>query len=513
MTQFIKKNRNIVFWVVFGMVILCQIFFQYYGVFKYGYLVPPGDDGVNHYWMAKDILDGKSPWDVFLNGGYPPFFHWLIAEFAVIFNTDLVKVMLYFTPLLPVLSAISIFFLSKEIFNSNAALIAMSLYVFATRSPYQLLYDGGYPNLLAASIFLPMTILFFLKAMRSNNQIKYLNYTLMVLFSFLTFFTHHLSSFYLVTVYIFSIPALIIFLFRHKSDKSKPNGKILLVIYIFSIVLIFALAIFTSFFNSIKHFLEMFVHFNNTFPYVKFIGTAEPETILNLNKAIALTGTSVFPLGVASLLSIIFFFKFRKIVRNFRGIIICVIWLVILLIASRFTFLSNPERLIRDSVFPLTLLASGFVVYILSLNKQILYKTTMILLLIACSSYTVMYRLNSALAYNQMERYSQIDKDAFNLIFTEDPDAKVIAFSCDDWLHNILYSENQVFLRNIGHLPPNDSFEGFDYIYAEHDYSNWIPDRCIPISNKLLEEDPNLQILSTYNKYFSKISVYQVIAK
>lgn len=505
------KNKNIIFWIIFALVLLAQVFLQYYGIFKYQYLVPPGDDGVNHYWMAKEILDGRSAWDVFISGGYPPFFHWLIAQCASIFNTDLVKVMLYFTPLLPVLSAISIFCLSKEIFNRNAALISMALYVFAVRSPYQLLSDGGYPNLLSASFFLPMAIFFLLLFIKNESFNKYIYLILFALFSLSTILTHHISSYYLFIILFFSLPIMIILYRSEKlTDSIKKFKKIALVYAVFILISIATLLIINP--GSLQGLLAQSIAFGSSLPFVKLIGSAEPGTILNIKESIFLIGTSVSVLGVVSLMLFSLPKRQEKTFINRDGLIIFFVWVIILVVGSRLTFLPNPERLIRDLALPLSILSGGAVLYTASKAGRNHIKALLLVFVLLLSYPTIKYRYLIAMEFNSMQRYEEIDQEIIDTYLTSAPPTYVLALSCDDWL-KIMTPGNNVYMKNDGAILPTVELAAYDYVYAETSVKSWLPKRCIEPDVEALYRNKELNLIDIFPKNNSSIVLLRVNKK
>lgn len=501
MGNFFSKYKYHIYWSVFASLILIQFVLQYYGLIRYHYPVPPGDDCVNHFVLADKFLNGQSLIKTIISTSYPPFFHWLVAMLAKIFHLGIIQILLYLTPALPIAASIVLFFLTREIFNNRAALLTMFMYSLLAVSPYQLLGDGGYPNLLAASIFIPIIIILLSRSMKEDK--KLLNGIGAAIFIILTLVTHHLSSIYLILILLISLP---VFLCSNSKSLSKTrvilNGAIgAAVIFIFFYILLR-----TSLLNPIKQMILNVVEFSNQYPFLHFLQASEPGTVLGLKASALLIG---LPVSFFGFLGLVYFTVKKSKTSRSSAIIMVMVWAVVLLLGSRISFLSNPDRLVRDAAIPLVILASGVLELIIFQTKPVVWRAVAIAIFAVLSLIPLSRRMDNSFKFNTMVRFTIEDKQAISRITKNDPTPAILSFSCDDWL-NYLVPGNKSLVDNNGNNPIGNRLPFYDYIYAEVDATSWMPARCSAPNLSQFETNPLLEIEDSYKKNYSSVYIYKI---
>lgn len=425
--DFLRKKSNIIYWIALGIGLILLIVIQYFGLVYYHYPVPPGHDAMIHWWTAQPFYRGEIDLIPYLrHGGYPPLFLLFIAKFAHLFHTDMMNVMLWFSPSILVLSALSIFALSYYLFNRYVALITFFLYAFTTRIVVQQLNDGGYPNLIAAQIFIPIFIICTVCGILSRSWWqKLLCLVGAFIFIILVFLTHHLSTLYLFAIVVICTPIIFVWLSKKNCWKTKKiiiSSVILLLVYILGFFVFFR-AEFTA---ASRNLLESALNFSNSFPFIRKVGTQDMEALISLRSYPHYVGESVFIFGVIGTLMMPLSGLFKKDKKAFLGVIIFSVWSLLLLIGSRMDFLSNPDRLVRDSAYPLSLMAGIFIYYfsgrILELKKQrSIAFACWIFILATISFLPFASRIKKAFAYEPMVRVTNADMQAINYLQSQKP--------------------------------------------------------------------------------------------
>ncbi len=179
----------------------------YYPFVRFAYLVPPGEDPVNHTKMIEMVLGGSYP------ATYPWLFHLFIAGIVKIFNLSPIEALKIITPSLVVLPAIGIYFFLSRLYSRTAAFFGSLLALWATNYGLIVFGDGGYPNLIASGFILPIALVYFFKSLMDKG---WKNYLLFLLATVLLVMTHHLSTAFFVSVLIFSLASIGLWQFKER---------------------------------------------------------------------------------------------------------------------------------------------------------------------------------------------------------------------------------------------------------------------------------------------------------
>lgn len=474
MTDFIKKliqNKKI-YWYFLSLGLIILIFIQYYGLVRYHYAVPAGDDPMNHWWMAKPFYDGTGNFfEVLKSGGYPPAYHYLIAKCAIILNADLLETIKWTAPAILVLSSLAIFILAYTVFGIEAGFISFILYSFIAKTPIQLLNDGGYPNIIAAHIILPTMLTFITCTIRAVKGIKRNKFIILaVLCALLIPVTHHTTTFYLLAISLISLPIFII-IYWIKDKWNFRKGIVLLSINLLVYLIFFYAFTKTGIFASAKALSSTMIQINTAFPFFKILGSHNPDAMWTMRGYISNPGRYFSIYALLGLLAVPFvYFKNKK---TLVPITIMTVWIVVLFVASRLPFLSNPERPARDMIVPLAILAGGGIYYLLEKIKSKKIICYLIALVITISLIVPLkLRLDNALAYEPMIRVTNADMEIINYLNKQKP-GKVLLVTYNFYSHALL--PRWTIKYNYWVLEADQSMYKFDYIYLLESKKGWLP--------------------------------------
>ncbi len=430
--------------ILYSLIILIFVFLffnYYYGIFKFGYLVPPGDDGTRHMTETKYIIQ-NGYYDVHPGSADPPLFHILLAVLTYLTGSNLAATTIFFAPLLTILSISSIYFISKRYFNYKIAFIAFLMFVFISPNLFGIYQDGTYLDLISAEFFLVFMLSFI--PLLFNKKIKpsviYKNLLLIIIFAGSTILSHSLSTVYLIMI--MSIFLIILLAYYYKNTKQRKTvSKSILLLY--PSILIFLLFTWNYYFKSAFSRLLGFLNLlGNTQQANITIGNdiffSIPPAFNNYIKAysliIILLATGGFILFI---FSFIFKHKFYKRIINlfspynqlinfdnniltnkkyFWSKIILIIWGGILLIGSRFSFFIYPSRLVGDATIPVCILAAIFIYFIVIIQNKYYKKVIIISLLVIFISFFALNKISQATEYEKQVRIQNSDEQAIEWI-------------------------------------------------------------------------------------------------
>lgn len=487
--NFLKSNQNVLYWIAFALSLIFLIFLQYFGLVNYHYPVPPGHDAAMHYNTIQYYFSGQySFWASVKDSSYPPAFLVITATLAHWFKTDSLNIMLWTTPAIIVFAAIVIFFLSKIIFGKSAALISLFLYSFATTINIQQLNDGGYPSLIASQIVLPI---FLLLVILLFEKMKLFSKIILLILTFAALLliplTHHLTTLYLLAILVLFLPAVIIYFWiKNKWPVFKGIGALilLLLIYVGTGFILTKVSLFSWALSLITSAFSI----SNSFPFIQIVGKSVPEAVIGLKSLPAYIGQSIFVFGTLGII-IAPIISYKQKNAKFLAAILISIWAVILLAGSQLQFLSNPDRLARDAVFPLAILAGALISYILfwSWRKNRFIFALLAIVVLLLTLIPLRHRITNALRYEPMVRITKADIEAINYLKTQ-PEKNVLIEAYSFYFERFLPDKNINYLwasqteQSEGShlLNPNNSadlvwLEKFDYIYLVEHQQGWVP--------------------------------------
>jgi hypothetical protein len=489
MFKFIEKvfaNKK-VYWTIFIFGVLALSAFQYLGLIIHHYPVPPGHDAMMHWNMAQPFYQGNvNLLDYLKSGAYPPGFLIFIAKMAHLFNTDMMEIIKWFAPSIIVLAAVSMFYLVYYIFNPSAALICFYLYSFTAKIQIQQLNDGGYPNLIAAQILLPLFMLMLFLFIKNKKRINKIIFGLLTLILFISLpITHHLTTLYLLAVAAI-LPIIIIIYKMTTKVWSIKKGLLYFGGILILLVIGFYLFLTSELFASTRGLMEGSIQLFTTYPFFKIIGSQDPESILKLDAyPYYIGGVIVFYFGCLG----IFALPFIKNLKNKLWLFPVAIWAFLLIAGSRLTFLSNPDRLVRDSVYPLSILA-GLIIYFISIfliKKNKIVGLIFTILVILAVGRSFINKAERSVAYEPMVRVTDADMQAINYLKTQAPgnvyvEAYTFYFErfLPNWKIGYLWLPDTFQPATIHPLDPSNPTElttlrKYDYVYIVDNQIGWTP--------------------------------------
>lgn len=512
------------FWPTFALLILFLSIIQYYGLIRYHYLVPPGHDAMMHWYMIQPYYEGKLTFlEAWKNGSYPPLFLITTAALAHLFKTDPMQIMLWCTPSILIFSAISIFAFTYKAFGKYPALITFLLYSFAGKIAQQQLNDGGYPNLIAAQIFIPLMFLLLLLFQKEKGGKKILYLFLTLLVSVLIVLCHHISALYLIMIISLGLPVYLIRAWVTNKWKAIKGISILTIIFLFYFFLGY-LFLKTDIFTPIRALSDSMIRFQNNFPFVKLVGIRDPEAILSFTSYPQYIGEPIFIFGVLGLTLLPLLTK-KKISNLFLPYLLVTIWAILLLVGSRMSFLTNPDRLVRDLIVPLSILSGAFIYNLWILfqgKKHILNKIILAVFVIGLSILPVTYRIKNAMAYEPMVRITDADSKAIDFLKNQKPSNILIEgysfyfnYFLPDWTVGYLWSPQTEQDSSVHPFDPSNAnelkqLEQYSYIYIVNSQKGWAPKavRYNFVANYL--NNSRLTLIGNYKSRTNDVYLFKV---
>jgi len=547
---YIKSNSKTLYWVLFSLILLVLIFIQYYGVVHFHYPDTPGDDTVNHWGMIQDIKNNsKGFFEVIRSGGYPPLYHFTILKISSLLHLPEMTVMLWSYPAIIVFASLAAFFLAYAVFkNKYVALLALLLYGFTTRTPMQLLHDGGYPNLIAAHILLPSAIAFLILAWKSKVEggrwkvegtpapvitnasrvssrassrvegplyyKKIILYVLGGIFIVLTMLTHHISTFEMLGIAITATPILIIATWT-KNKWQWWKGILWLAVYGLLLAVLGFLYFKSSVFAPFRGLASIMIVITDKFPFIKSLIKPEAAALVPWQMLPGRIGRLVVPLALI-FIPLFSLFKPLRERKIFYPTILVSAWSLMLLILSQSTLFTNPERLARDSALPLSILAAGSIYYIgqyFKSKKILLAGFIVVCILLAYSP--LHDRFYNAFHYEPMVRITQADLQAINILTNERPGPIITnswVFYYEKYLPNWKITYGPAIDPTSFQLPDLKNsvtiLSNYKYIYIIDNQLGWAPGVQFGIAKNFLASK-NFRLLGEFNSPINHVYLFE----
>ena len=397
-----EQKTTFYIFVLAVALIVWKIWVLYSGARIYGYIVPPGQDPINHLTIIQGIMSGH--W----NATYPPLFHASVVFISRLFSIDPLTILKNLSPLLVLLPPIAIYiFLSKN-FSRLAGIIGFTVTILSSNYGLVAYGDGNYPNILSAGFFMPIALAYIVKAFKEKPR---KNVSLALIFILLMILTHHLTTALFLGVF---IPYLIILTIWNKYDQIVPRlNKV--VIALLACLAIGAVVIFST---SLKDI------FLQALESLRANGSVLQNTtflkIPTLSECSQMMGEFPFYLGLGAMIYLAVMLSRSKSEANKPGIILILIWFFVIFLLSRSSFVSLPSRIAREMGVPILLAIGVFMADILGPLK---YKSSKIIVVgvlaifIACSVVQV-----NAGAYQAPDFFSKMilfwpaDKEKINFV-------------------------------------------------------------------------------------------------
>ncbi|MFA7253000.1 MAG: hypothetical protein WC107_00420 [Patescibacteria group bacterium] len=505
-----KVSSKFLWWSFFGLAFIALVWIQYYGLAHYQYLVPPGDDPMNHFLAANNIFEQKeSVFSILQRGGYPPAYHFMVAKAAEIFQADPLDIIKWSYPGILILCSLAVFLLAYSILGIEAGTAAFFIYSFATRLPVQTINDGSYPNLLAAQFLLPLGLAFLTFFIKSRSKYRMWLLTLSILILLLIPLTHHFTTFYLLAIGTVAWPVVLVsfWIFRRWQWK---RGLLLFLIYFTLISGLAFVFLNTSLFTSAKSLASTMIHFGSSYPFFEIVATAK-------SVAWKIPGDFISNFGTISLLILVLGFLafpiilFRTKDKNWLFTFIFIyIWAIILFIGSRMTFLSNPDRLARDMTLPLAISAGVLLGYLAQDNKKIFsFKILLLTIFVIALFLPVKQRIISAKAYEPMIRATSADMEIFAFIKAENINPEKV----------LMQSFNFYAPKLLPGFREDYCFDGINCqgIYPERDYLimstqlGWLPSHVRTDSPEIYTSLENLILVKHSQSPINDVYLFKII--
>ena len=320
-----------------------QIYFLYFGYIYYGYLVSPGGDVVPHLNMAESVLkNGLS-----LKAGYPPLFHFIVVKLSQMFNVDILHILSFWTPILAVMPAMSMYFLLRQIFDQKISTISTLILLLTSQYPLFAFVDGNYPDMLAYGVF---AILLFGFVIRYYKTQKIANLVIALALLILIAFTHNLTFVSVLTILVLFGLLQIILTYREHG-----------IVFDWKKITIFSLVILTlgiSVYFAFKMYGGLAVGFisgvinNKAYLADDFLNKTPDFTIYP-----SVMGNLVWYLGLTGLMFVLVS-SFTKTV-NIKTKQLVIIWFLFYFLLSRISSVGVPARFARELAPPL-IICIGF---------------------------------------------------------------------------------------------------------------------------------------------------------
>lgn len=403
-----NEKRERVLKIAVASFVLClitlRLFWIYYPFHFFGYLVPPGDDPAVHYQMVKSILEGKISFD------YPPLFHIIIAGLVKLFQSDPMTIMRIVTPAMIVLPSLAVLAVATKLFGRGAGLISFVVVLWTSNYGLMAFGDGNYPNILAAGFFLPLAILYFIKALQSGGK---RNYFFLGLFTFLVVLTHHLTTAMYIVILFGIMLSLTAWNFH---EKIMPKIARVFLIFLCSIAIIVGLL----YFLPTKY---VFISALQSLGKTGSVSVGESYTQLaDLAEYPAQAGQFAWYLGLFALMYAVgrIFTKKEGGEKEKIVLLSLVAWFAVVFVMSRSGPSGLPGRFLRECYLPLGILSGVavegmFLTVVSRRKKEVIYGMFGVLI-----AFNLVQVNNGAYRapdfFNPMIRFDQSDKEKADYI-------------------------------------------------------------------------------------------------
>lgn len=424
-------NKKIAYYILVLLLFLLILFVPFYNLFKYDYLVPPGDDSLRHMTLAQQIVENqmtsKQTADVSLGGALNdvPLMHVLIAVVSILTKVSVVTVTQYLLRFFVGFIGLIILFLSKKIFNSNLiAIFSLLLYTFFSPQPGMIYVEGTYNDIYSASILLPMCLLFFSSAFLIENKSRR-DLIIAYLFSIAIMVSHPLTAIGLILI-ISAFTFLTIILKIFNNNIFSLNRLIWFDIFLCLPAIIISWPYyFQGVFYKIWGLLKYLFIYKNVNQANEALGYMRQgfTQLPTYDTYIFFIGIIIFLFGIIG-----FFLIFRSEIKKEYKILL-MLWIIIFFIASRLSAIQLPVRFARLLYLPLIILAGYCFYYFFKKIKY--FNNTLYLIAIVLFTLIIIHQIPSTL--NNAQPY-------ISYVRLQNVDAKAV-----DWI-NKNTAKNDVFL-------------------------------------------------------------------
>lgn len=333
-------SKNYIDWIIWGFIVILLVyrFYIIYFPFKlYQYLVPPGQDPVNHLEMVKSVISGN------FKSTYPLLFHGIIALINRFSGSDPLQIIKWVTPAMVALPSIAVFLFLRKNFGRFAAVVGFAIALLSSNYALMAFGDGNYPNILAGGFFLPLALLYVTYASRGK---KISNYIYVGIFALLIVATHHFTA---ALFGLIMIIYLIVLLLWNRREKIAPGMRGLMFFILGMLVVMAALIIFTPLRS------QFLVAIQQLFTRGAFVDDPAYSAPIQFSQYSEMIGNLVWSGGLISMLYLIYLLG-KPGERNRKSVILLVlVWFAITFGLSRTGAIGLPGRFAREIGLPLIL--------------------------------------------------------------------------------------------------------------------------------------------------------------
>lgn len=320
------------------LALVWRAIYAYWSLASDHYLVPPGPDGASHTSQIANQMNGH--WAIIANGNYPQGFHILMALLAKVFGITAFQAVLWLTPLLLVIPILVVYFVGRKFFNSViVGSVAASAWAVIALSPVRSYGDGNYPNLLAASVIMPLCILSIYRFV-SRPSVKRAIISLLLVIMIAV--THHLTLGYMIIIlapwwFVMTVE-------RFWSVRADRRALIKTLVGFFVIVLMVGVFI-LLYRGPLLSYLAVLKEGGNLSRYL-----AGDSNVISVMKELEINGPLLVIIGLVGL----GFLMFSK--ENHPLKLLFASWILVLWLMGTVPDVGLPGRFIRELAIPLSLM-------------------------------------------------------------------------------------------------------------------------------------------------------------
>lgn len=354
-------------WTGWVVVFAAIFYFSYLNLITYHYLVPAGGDALNHVDLVERIMAGNHRL-IFTSYSL---WHLLVIATVKLTHWRPITAMARLAPALIGLGALSLFSFNRRFFGWTAGLTTAIIFGFMTLQPLQTLRDGGFPNFLAATTVLPLTLTVVIQIFETGGWVKRLLWSGAGLAMIgLLMLAHNITAIYgLLIICLFLVWELL------RAIERRPVGKLLVLIIIplayLGLVELIHLFLTQTSLGSGRDIAQMFVKTDNSFPFIHLTGNlATPDALIDITAYPAYIGLAPVYLGSLGILTALGVLLANVTSAQKRAAAVLLFWVTIVAVASQQVGLGFPVRLTRDLAVPLVLLAGLFIGSVVSYISQ-----------------------------------------------------------------------------------------------------------------------------------------------
>ncbi|MCA9388849.1 hypothetical protein KC644_03775 [Candidatus Berkelbacteria bacterium] len=336
--------RPTIIFVIFA--ILAGLLISYAPQLIYRFIVPIGGDSFSHLQTVIELTDGNLAGAIHR---YPPLFHSFPALLSSLTNLSPIQGLVWFNPILLFLSALSLAYVVGRWLKSwPAVFIVFGFGLLIALQPFQIWQDGGYPNVLASYVFLPIGLWSLAKLAYDEQDKTALPIYLLV--GALIFLTHHLTT---ITYFLISFVFLVLRFINAYLRKEELSGHLKTVGW--AVLALVSLGVLSIPFGFAGRLFKLVFAFNSHFPFIEFArGLDSQFAILDIAEIPFSIGWELAVLGGLGLVLLWLDREIKWQIKLFFSA-----WVLTLVALSQIKGLVFPIRFARELGAPLTILA-GF---------------------------------------------------------------------------------------------------------------------------------------------------------